>query len=131
MTTQHSLFLNNGALGDKETPFHLRKLCDELANIIERNEEKVQLDWDVPTYPKARKRFEQMLEEEGDDVNDATGDGEGDPGSVTATATSSVTPPAIPSETQPVIPRVVPGRRGCNCGSSGTDFRLEHRPAST
>lgn len=79
MATQHSLFLDNGALGDKETPFHLRKLCDELANIIERNEEKVQLDWDVPTYPKARKRFEQMLEEEGDDVSDATGDGYGDP----------------------------------------------------
>jgi hypothetical protein len=50
---KYALFIDNGGHGDKLTPFHLRKLCARLGEILNDNEHGSELSWQMPTHAEA------------------------------------------------------------------------------
>jgi hypothetical protein len=52
-TERYSVILDNGAKGDEKTPQHICDLADALAGMIEKNENRVDLTWRVPTVRTA------------------------------------------------------------------------------
>lgn len=49
-TQRYAIFLDNGGHGDKQTPPHMRRLIERLAEIIADNEARVTLPWQLPTF---------------------------------------------------------------------------------
>ena len=52
-TELYDVHFDDGGRGDRETPFHLRKLCERIADIVAENEHTVTLEWKVPTLRNA------------------------------------------------------------------------------
>ena len=55
---KYTIHLNDGGLGQQETPRHLRRLCERLAAVIRINEGAVELQPTLPSFVSAQKQRE-------------------------------------------------------------------------